>query len=166
MVRPDSATPPPSMAAPSASGSSSSPSPGMARSRAASAASDGESMSSFTFKGDDVIQLLQAEDARVAAAEIQQLLVRALFDDPAMLDVEDEVRARGEVQVVRDQQRRAPCGQALQCLDHGLLVVLVQPGGRLVQDQDRSVAHGGPGDRQALPLATGKGRAALAELRL
>jgi hypothetical protein len=47
-----------------------------------------------------------------------------------------------------------------------LLVLRVEVGDRLVEDQDRRAAQEGPRDRGALPLAAGQPRAALAADRL
>ena len=56
-----------------------------------------------------------------------------------------------------------PCGQAQGRLDHGLLASRVQPGGGLVEQEQRGVAQEGSRQRDSLPLAAGHAVPALAQ---
>ena len=54
----------------------------------------------------------------------------------------------------------------VQRLLHARLGLVVERRGRLVEQQDRRVAHDGAGDREALALAAGQGHAVLADRRV
>src|SRR5215510_8681120 len=57
----------------------------------------------------------------VAAAERDELRVRAALDDLALLEHEDLIRAADRREAVRDDERRAPAPQRLEAvLDHRL----------------------------------------------
>ena len=65
--------------------------------------------------------------------------MRALGDDAAAIHHHDAVRLEHGGQPVRDDQRRAPGHQPLECMLHGALALGVQCAGRFVQQQ-----HGPP----------------------
>src|SRR5262249_50016976 len=96
---------------------------------------------------------LQPVQPGVQPVPRQELLVLALFDDAPVLQVEDEVRARAELQVVTDEERGAARAQVLQTLNDGPVVLFVETRRGFVEDEDWSVADGrsGNGDTLALP---------------
>ena len=107
---------------------------------------------------------LRAHHPGVAAAEGEQLLVRAELGDPpvrratAIWSASRTVERRwAMVSVVRPRESASSA-----CL-HGALGLGVQGAGRLVEDQDRRVAQDGAGDGEALLLAAGEAVAALAD---
>jgi hypothetical protein len=67
---------------------------------------------------------------------------------------------------VSDHDTRLTQHQAVQCVEDQLLRLRVQPGGRLVQNQDRQIADQRPRNRNALPLPPGQRHAALAHDRV
>src|SRR2546425_5967828 len=64
----------------------------------------------------------------------QELPVSALLDDAPVLHVQDEVRARAELQVVADEERGAAHAQVLQTLDDRPVVLFVEAHGGLGED--------------------------------
>ena len=95
-----------------------------------------------------------------------QLIVRALLGQLAVLDDEDDVGVADRVEVMGDDDRRPALHQFSRapmtaCSDSG-----VQPGRGLVENQDRRVADDGAGDGDALALAAGQRDATLAHHRV
>ncbi|CAA9321894.1 MAG: hypothetical protein AVDCRST_MAG40-1504, partial [uncultured Gemmatimonadaceae bacterium] len=99
----------------------------------------------------------------VEAAEGEQVLVGALLDHAALVDHEDEVRARDRGQAVGHHERRPPLHEPLERGEDDGLRARVDRGGRLVEDEDRRVLEEGAGHRDALALAARQARPALAE---
>ena len=93
------------------------------------------------------------------AASREQLVVRAVLDDAAVVDHDDAVGEPGGLQPVRDEDRRAALrGDAHRGLHLGLgLEVEVRR--RFVEQQDRGVDEMGARERDELALA-GRQRAA------
>ena len=89
----------------------------------------------------------------VEALPREQLLVRALLDDAAVVHHEDGVGVADGGQPVRDHEARAVLHQ----LRHGLLDqhlgTRVDRAGRLVEDEDLRIGQERAGDRQQLLLA-------------
>jgi hypothetical protein len=89
--------------------------------------------------------------------------VAALFDDAAVLHERDLVESGDRGQSVRDDQHRLPLGgQESQARRHGRLVLGVECGGGLVEEDDGRVLEQCPGDRNALAFASGEGGPAFA----
>src|SRR6185503_4157861 len=109
---------------------------------------------------------LQAGEARVQAALAHQLGVGALRDDRAALEHDDAVGVLHGREAVRDDERGASGFERFQRFLHQPLGSGVERAGRLVEEQDRPVGEQCARDRQALPLAAGKGHAPLAERRV
>ena len=88
---------------------------------------------------------------------------RALGDDPAVVQHRDPVgQLVGLVQVLRGQEDRHAAGHELaDDLPHGAAAARVQPGGRLVEEDQPRVADQGHGQVEAAPHAAGVGRAGL-----
>jgi hypothetical protein len=99
----------------------------------------------------------------VAAVRLDQLFVGAVLDDPAGLDRDDAVRGPHRRQPVRDDED----GPARCDLPHVLLyrplALVVECARRLVEDEYPRIADERAGYRDALALAAGEARAALAD---
>ena len=101
----------------------------------------------------------------VHAALGQQGLVVAALHQPAVIEHEDVVAVAHARQSMRHDQRRAALHQAVQrCLDRGL-VLGVDAGERLVQDQHRRIAQQCSGNRDPLTFAARESMPALADHR-
>ena len=97
----------------------------------------------------------------------QELLGRAVGEDPAALEKDHPVREGEErVELVLDDQHGRPLGpESLEDAEEPLRPLLVELGGRLVQDQDRRPEREGRGDRDPLLLAAREGvRRPIAEI--
>src|SRR5207248_2407731 len=102
--------------------------------------------------------------AGIQAAPGKELVVRALFDDPAVLEDDDQVRVADRGQAVRDDERRPP-GEELAERDlDPALGADVDRRRRLVEDQDARVGEERPRERDQLALAERKPRTPLSEL--
>ena len=101
---------------------------------------------------------------RTVAAD--QLGMAAALDDAAVIEHEDAVGADHARQPVRQDQGRAPLRQPVERLLDHRLVLGIDRGQRLVEDQDRRVAQQCPRDRQTLALSAGQIDAALADDRV
>ena len=89
--------------------------------------------------------------------------MRALLDDPAVLEHDDQVGAADGREPVRDDERGAAGEQARErLLDHGLAGD-VDARGRLVEDQQARVGEQRAGERDQLALADRERRAALGD---
>ena len=75
----------------------------------------------------------------------------------------DAVGQRGERGAVRHDQRGAPLGQPAHGVEHVGLGLGVEAGRRLVEDEERRVAHEGAGQGETLALAQRQAGAALAQ---
>ena len=73
--------------------------------------------------------------------------------DLTILEVKDQIGVPGLVRIVRDEKGCAVFMETPQTSQDGLLIVVVQSGGRLVQDQDWRLAQSGSGDGQPLALS-------------
>ena len=89
----------------------------------------------------------------------------AAFDDATVVEHQDAVGADHAGQPVRQDQRRAPGRQPVERLLDHRLVLGVDRGQRLVEDQDRRIAQQRPCDRQPLALAARQQHPALADHR-
>ena len=102
-------------------------------------------------------------EAGVGAVGVDQVLVGADLDDPALVHDHDLVGGDGGGEAVGDHQRGAAGGDHA----HGLvdlgLAGEVEVGGGLVEQQDRRVDHLGPGEGEELALARRQRLALLAD---
>src|SRR5215212_5713777 len=87
----------------------------------------------------------------------------SVFDYPAVLQNQDEVRASHGVEVVGNDQARLPGHEAIQGFLDLRLALDVETRHRLVQDHDGNVPDDGPGDGYPLALPSGEGVAPLAD---
>ena len=113
--------------------------------------------------GPAALSRLGRHQPRVGAARRMQLGMTAALHHAPALQHQDAVGADHARQAVREDQRRAALHQPVErLLDHGL-VLGVDGGERLVEDQDRRVPQERARDREALALAAGEPRPALAD---
>src|SRR3712207_7776907 len=87
----------------------------------------------------------------------------SVFDYPAVLQNQDEVRASHGVEIVGNDQGRLSGHEAIQGFLDLRLALNVEARHRLVQDQDTGVPDDGPRDSDPLSLAAGEGVAPLAD---
>ena len=106
---------------------------------------------------------LRAHQPAIGAVAADQLGVPAALDDAAMVEHEDAVGADHARQPVRQDQGRAPLRQPVERLLDHRLVLGIDRGQRLVEDQDRRIAQQRPRDRQTLALSARQIDAALAD---
>src|SRR5688500_7519185 len=85
----------------------------------------------------------------------------SVFDYPAVLQNQDEVRPSHGVEIVGNDQGRLSGHEAIQGFLDLRLALDVEASHRLVQDQDGGVADDGPGDGYPLALPSGEGVAPL-----
>ena len=110
--------------------------------------------------------LLGLVELAVEAVLREQLVVRALLDDPAVVEHDDQVGVPHGREAVGDHERRPAHHQLVERVeDHGL-GPRVDRRRRLVEDEDRRVLEERAGDADALALAAGELRTPLAELGL
>src|SRR5439155_22980876 len=95
---------------------------------------------------------LQAIECGVAPAGAQQIQMRTALEHAPALQVNDQVGAGRDAQVMRNEEGCTFLGQASQGIQDRALVFLVQSRSRLVEKEDRSLADGGAGNGQALAL--------------
>ena len=88
------------------------------------------------------------------------------FTDPARIQHNDAGGIADRAEPMGDGNDGAAGGQAFEGLLDETFALIVECGGRLVEDQDRGIAEDGAGERQALALAPGEGCAALADQRV
>src|SRR5450631_219336 len=107
---------------------------------------------------------LRSDELAEAPVHGFQLRVGAALDDAATLEDDDLVGvAHGRKPMRDDQARHAP---APQVLFHRRLARGIERAGRLVEDQDRGIAHQRARDLEALPLAAGEVARALLQRRV
>lgn len=106
--------------------------------------------------------MLRLPEARVSPTRPQQFLVRAEFDDAALVQHRDLIRVHDGGEPVSDHQRRRAPRQRLQSARDLAFRVTVQGGGGLVEHVDARFQKRNPGDADALPLAPRQLHAALA----
>src|SRR5260370_1075355 len=82
---------------------------------------------------------------------------------PAPVEDDDLVRVADGREAVRDGDRRAPLGEAVEGLLHGALGLGVKRARRLVEHEHGRVSQDRARDRDALLLAAGEAVAALAD---
>jgi hypothetical protein len=108
---------------------------------------------------------LQEVELRVAAVRVEQIVVAAVLDDAAGLQSDDAVGGPHRRQAVRNDEDGPVRCDLLHVLLNGPLALIVERARRFVEDEDARVGDEGPGYRDALPLAAGEARSALADDR-
>ena len=102
---------------------------------------------------------LQAEQLRVPPSGRDQRGMVALLEQPALVQHADVIGAPDGGEPMRDDQRRGALGDLQEPVEEVGLAPGIQPGGRLVQHQDRgAVPHREQraGQRDPLPLPAGQ----------
>ncbi len=99
---------------------------------------------------------LSFQHVGVGAAAPQERVVVADFEDSAMTEHHDDVRAANRTQTMSDDEGGAVGHQPLHRALDQLLTLRVEITGRFVQNQDLRRGQHGACDRQPLPLASGK----------
>ena len=107
---------------------------------------------------------LQPREAGVEPVLGDEFGVGSLLDDSSVLHHQDPVGGQNGGEAVGDDQRGAALHQPVERLLHQDFIFSVERRSGFVQQQDRRVLENGAGDGEALPLATRKRHAALAEL--
>ena len=92
--------------------------------------------------------------------------MRALLDDPPMIEHDHAIGAPHGAQPVRDDQRRAAAQQIFHRRLDRALALGVEARRRFVEDDDRRILEKDPRDRESLTLAAGQLHAALADARV
>ena len=102
----------------------------------------------------DVLEL-RLEKLAIHAFGLQQFLMATLLDDLTIRQDHNLIGALHHGQLVGDDDNCVPLHQVIQRFrDHGRCVG-IQAGERLIQDDDRGVAHDRPGDGNPLALSAG-----------
>lgn len=113
-----------------------------------------------------LLQALQVHQLGVPAVLAHQLRVRALLDDPALVEDVDDVGALDGAEAVGDGNGGAALGRLVQGGLDDVLGLGVEGRRGLVQEQDLGVADQGAGDGDALLLAAREQRALAAHDRV
>src|SRR5215468_3416446 len=105
------------------------------------------------FLADFMQATLEAVEGGIAAALLDQLVVRAVLGDAAALDGDDAVGRPDRRQPVGDNEHRPAARDLRHVLMDDALALVVERAGRLVEDQDARIGHQGAGNGDALALA-------------
>src|SRR5215831_9891841 len=105
--------------------------------------------------GVDEAARLAPPQRRVMAIEPQELIVRALLDDAAMVEHHQPVHAGDGREPVRDRDHGLARHQGAEALLDRRFDLAVERGGRFVEHQDRRVLEDDARDGDALALAAG-----------
>src|SRR5271165_3234161 len=104
-----------------------------------------------------------AEQMAVEPVQLKQVLMPSAFDESASVDHQDQVGVADRGKAVGDYQHDAVFGDAVHVFLDGALGLVVEGAGGLVEDQHAGTTQQGPGDGEALTLATGEVSSALAD---
>ena len=108
-------------------------------------------------------EALHGDEFAVEAAEGEELVVGATFDDGAVVEDEDEVGGADGAQAVGDGDSGSALHEGVESLLDGEFAFGVEGGGGFVEDEDGGVAEECAGDGDALSLAAGEVEAAVAD---
>ena len=109
---------------------------------------------------------LGAHQPQVHASRAHQRRVIAGLDDGPVVEHEDAVRPDHAGKPVREDESGTPLHQPVERALDDRLILRVDRGERLVQDQDRGITQQRTGDRDALALPSGEPDAPLADDRV
>ena len=90
------------------------------------------------------------------AVALDQPRVGTTLGNAPILQNDDGCRLAQRHQVVRDHYGRPPAHEAAQRLQHAIPGLGIQPGRRLVEDEEGGIPDHGPRYGEALPLAPGE----------
>src|SRR5439155_773757 len=99
----------------------------------------------------------------VELAAFEEFGVSSAFRNLSVLEHDDAVGPAHGRKPVRDEEGRAALGQSVQGLQQSVFGFDVERAGRLVEDQNGRVLQQGARNRNALALAAGERRPALAD---
>jgi hypothetical protein len=100
---------------------------------------------------------LQSMQRCVAAAGLDQPVMRAVFDQTAAIERDNAICRPHGREPVRDDQHRPPLGDIFHVVLNDALTLIVEGARRLIKDQDARVGDERPSDGNALALATREG---------
>ena len=109
---------------------------------------------------------LDVEDARIQAGLMNQLLMRALLDDVAILHHQDQIGLRERHHAMADDDGGGIAAMLLEGMADGRVGFGIHGGQGIVEDQDIVALHQGTGNGNALLLAARERYAALAHHRI
>lgn len=99
----------------------------------------------------------------VRTADPDELLMRAALGNFAVVQDDDLVNLVESLQLVRNEQGGAACGEGEQVGGQSSAGFGIEMRGGFVEDQHGWVCEQGTGQREPLPFAAGEGRAVLAD---
>lgn len=91
-------------------------------------------------------------EVRVAPVRADQLVVRAIFDDAAVLDGNDAIGAPNRGEPMSDNENRALFANPPHVLLDDAFAFVIERAGGFVENQNARIANQGAGDRDALTL--------------
>src|SRR5262249_6126069 len=97
-----------------------------------------------------VVPRLHVVELPVQAAAAQQLRLRALFHQPALIYDQDLIGTADRGEAVGDQESGPAQHQAIQGIEDYHFGLGIDGRGRLVEDEDRGVLEESPGDSDTL----------------
>lgn len=98
---------------------------------------------------------LNAMERRVPAVLAYQVLMRPIFDDPAVIDRDDPIRMADGRKTMRDNDHRPPFYDFSHILLNDALALIIERARRFVENQNSWVGRQRSSDSDALPLAAG-----------
>src|SRR5438105_330714 len=102
--------------------------------------------------GSEIRRGLHREELRVAATEVDELVVRPALDDAALVEDIDAIRRTDAREAVRDEEHRSTAEEVAHACEEIVLRARIERRCRLVQDDERRVAKERARERDALPL--------------
>src|SRR5580693_7723933 len=118
------------------------------------------------FLADFMQTCLEPIECRIAAAGLDQIVVRAVLDQAAALDGDDAIGKPQRGEPMGNDKHRSAAGDLGHVLLNNALALVVERARRLVEDEDARVGNQRTGDGDALPLAAGQAAAALSHDRV
>src|SRR5262249_40263858 len=97
----------------------------------------------------------------ITAARCEELAMRAAFNDFAVFQHQNLIRAADRRQTVRDDEGGPAPAQRLEAVLNQRLAFAIETRGRFVQNQDAGIRQDGSSDGDSLTLAAGKPHATL-----
>ena len=109
---------------------------------------------------------LHAVEGRITPTGSDQIVVRAVFNEPATLNGNDAIAGAHRREAVRDDEHRAALGDFAHVLLNDPLALVVKRARGLIEDEDTGIANQGTSNSDALALAAGERSASLAHHRV
>src|SRR5215467_16049644 len=83
------------------------------------------------------LSALQDVSCGVLTSQCHQLLVSPTFEDPPIIEINDQIGLFDGPKVVRNQKSRASFRQSFECRHYLTFILSIQPGRWFVQNDDR-----------------------------